>query len=256
MVATYEPDDDIDELLEYSDPHTIGGLELAQALWTLSGIGDDPYLRVQATNLSIVDQFIMQLEYSTLRKLNEEESTPMPEAVFLSAQSQMWIFAAYELLRTWREFAKDVLKLHGNGGLKLKIEALKKDIGYLHPGRSLRAKVLQGVLDDPTKVDTINDDLKLTHMTFGHLEYIRVALAKHQYRGKPNSIAYAPGYGRINPHCGALDYALENQAGTFGTINRRQIAESLRSMADRSNIPSDADIASFDAYIKGPPFSP
>ena len=42
-----------------------------------------------------------QKREEVLQKLLQEERTP-PETMFLSAQSQMWIFAAYELMRTWR----------------------------------------------------------------------------------------------------------------------------------------------------------
>ena len=73
-------------------------------------LGDDPYLRMQAYNLSIVDQFIMQIESELLRSWFQEEQRSPADGMFVSAQSQMWIFAAYELLRTWRERSKDVIK--------------------------------------------------------------------------------------------------------------------------------------------------
>jgi len=61
----------------------------------------------------------MELEEQVLAKLFHEERTPM-ETMFLSAQSQMWIFAAYEILRTWRQRAREVLKLDKSGGLRPK----------------------------------------------------------------------------------------------------------------------------------------
>jgi hypothetical protein len=82
------PVEDRDDLPAYRDPQEIDGLELSKALRTLHLLGGDPYLRMQAFNLSVLDQFIMKLEYDTLRKLNDEESTPIPEATFLSAQSK------------------------------------------------------------------------------------------------------------------------------------------------------------------------
>ena len=128
--------EDRDDLPEYRDPEEIAGFELSDALNTLHLLGGDPYLRMQAFNLSVVDQFIMGLEYDTLRKLHEEESTPGPEeAMFLSAQSQMWVFAAYEILRTWRARARDVLKLDKNGGMKLEDRRLGEG-AWLCPRRS------------------------------------------------------------------------------------------------------------------------
>src|SRR4051812_45373896 len=105
-----KPDDyieDRDDFPNYRDPDQVKESELRTALCGLRLLGDDLYLRMQAVNLSLVDQFVMRLEYDTLRKLNDEESTPVPEAAFLSAISQMWIFAAYELLRTWRQRTKE-----------------------------------------------------------------------------------------------------------------------------------------------------
>jgi hypothetical protein len=254
-----EPDDrieDRDDFPDYRDPQDIDGLELSKALRTLHLLGGDPYLRMQAFNLSIVDQFIMKLEYDTLRELNDEESTPMPEATFLSAQSQMWIFAAYEILRTWRARATDVIKWHKNGALKLKIGALEKELGYVHPGRKMRANQLRQVLDDPTIIDKIKSDLRIVHIPFARIEYVRVALAKHEIRGNKSSVAYAPGYGRINRWCGSLDYELESDGAILGVISRRDIADDLRAISDRSNLPTDEAIASFDMFMKGPRTNP
>ena len=47
----------------------------------------------------LVDQFVVQLEHEVLEKLIQEERAPIPETAFLSAQSQMRIFAAYEIIQ-------------------------------------------------------------------------------------------------------------------------------------------------------------
>src|SRR5690349_19058939 len=98
----WEPEED-----ERDRPHLVSPHTLPDALRQLTLFGDDPYLSMQATNLGIVDTFCMQLESDLLRLYAQQERTP-PEGVFVSAQSQMWIFAAYEALRTWRQRAKDV----------------------------------------------------------------------------------------------------------------------------------------------------
>jgi hypothetical protein len=244
---------DGDEGSPYREPEEIGDFELSEALGSLQFLSADMYLNMQAFNLSVIDQFIMGLEYDTLRKLHQEDSTPVPEVMFLSAQSQMWIFAAYELLRTWRERAKEVIKLHENGGLEHKIAHLEKDTGYLHVGQKIRAAHLREVLADPSIIDKIQVDLRLIHIPFARLAFIRIALAKHQVLGRKNSIAYAPGYGRINQRCGSLDYQLEIGRVILGTISRRDIADELRAISDRGKVPTDEDIASFDAFMKGPP---
>ena len=245
--------EDRDDFPQYRDEEEIQLFELTNSLASMHLLDDDPYLKMQVFNSAVVDKFIMQLEYDVLRRLHEEERTPVPETTFLSAQSQMWIFAAYEILRTWRERAKDVLKLHKNGGLKLKIDALKNDLGFRHGGREIRAEQLQKVLDDPSLVTRIGEDLRVIHIPFARLEYIRVALAKHEVGGNKKSIAYAPGYGRISEWCGSLEYELESSGAVLGKISRRDIADELRLLSDRSKSPTDEDLASFDAFMKGPP---
>ena len=237
----------------YREPDKIEGFELSEALRSLQFLGDDLYLNMQAFNLSVVDTFIMHLQYETLRKLHEEESTPA-EATFLSAQSQMWIFAAYELLRTWKERSGEIVKLHQNGGLQSKIAHLEEEAGYLHVGRRSRAAQLRNVLADPSIVEKIKLDLRVIYIPFSRLSFIRVALAKHQVQGRRNSIAYSPGYGRINRWCGSLDYQLEQGRFILGNISRRDLADELRAISSNREKPqTDEEIDSFDEFMKGPP---
>jgi hypothetical protein len=91
----------------------------------------------------LIDEFIAELELATLRKMMEQERTSA-HAIFLAAQSQMWMFAVYEVLRAWRERAKDVLKLHANGGLGFGA----KKVGFRHVGREMRAEQLRRVVNN------------------------------------------------------------------------------------------------------------
>jgi hypothetical protein len=75
-------------------------------------------------------------------------------------------------------------------------------------------------------------------------------MAKHQVSGKAKSIAFAPGYGRINRWCGSLEYQLEAGQVIFGNISRRDIAEAVRSFSDHSQIPTGETIADFDKSRK------
>jgi len=73
-------------------PHTdINPHELTSALHSLVLLRDDIYLGLQVTNLTVVDQFIMNLEHNTLQEYVQTDKTP-PSTMFLNAQSQMWIF--------------------------------------------------------------------------------------------------------------------------------------------------------------------
>jgi len=236
---------------DYHDPADIAESELRMALCGLNLLGDDPYLGMQALNLSIVDQFLMGLEYDTLQKLNDQESTPVPEATFLSAISQMWIFAAYELLRTWRQRAKEVLKQVQSGGLAQKVEALERSAGKVHVAQQIRALQFRRALNDPNIGGNISDDLRAIHIPMSRLEHLRISLAKHEVRGLKNSIAFAP-VGRINMWCGSLDYEIGSGNVVLDVVSRRDIADSLRGTTDHSSLPSEEHLKSFDNFMKGP----
>ena len=246
-----EPDDEDhdDDLPNYRRPEEIASNEIAQGLSSLYLLNGDPYLATQITGIAIVDHFIMELEYEILRELIETDRTP-GNTIFLSAQSQMWIFAVYEILRTWREYAKYIVKWAANGGLPLKIAALERELPYRHYGLERRAAQLREVLNKPDLIDTIKGDLRRTHFLFADLEHIRVSMAKHEVSGKAKLAALAPGYGRIDRWCGSLEYQLEAGQVIFGNISRRNVAEGIRTFNDLSSIPTVEDVADFDQSRK------
>lgn len=221
---------------------------LAAALRGLELFGDDPYLSMQATNLGMVDVFCSGLE-DDLRHLNAvQDGTPVLEAAFLSAQSQMWMFAVYEALRTWRERARKVIAWAQNRHLAERVEALKEDLGYLHTNRLMRATQLEQVLADPNRLVALEADLRRIHILFSQLDFLRTSLAKHEVKGKKNSIAFAPGYGRINLWTGAIDFELSTGRVILGTLNRRQVADAIRAMS-QSPPPPQSELAAFDAAM-------
>jgi hypothetical protein len=236
----------------YRLPDTIAQSELREALCGLALFGSDPNFRNQAFNVALVDEFVMKLELDLLRQQFREERTPIPEATFVSAQSQMWIFAAYELMRTWRQRAKDMIKLADNGGLEAKLAHLKRKTPYVHVGREWRAAQIEQVLANPSLITTIRDDLRRTHIPFSRMEAIRVSIAKHEIRGRPNSVAQMPTHGRINRWCGSIDFELEHEGVVLGTISRRDIADELRSIPGHG-LPTDSEIRDFDEFMRGPP---
>jgi len=141
-------------------PHTeITPDELTTALHSLELLGGEMYLGLQVTNLTVIDQFIMGVEHDNLQEYFRTDKTP-PETMFLNAQSQMWIFAAYELLRTWRARAKDTIKWAENGGLEMKAESLEEDLGFVHSSREMRARQLRDIAADPSVIETIRADLR------------------------------------------------------------------------------------------------
>lgn len=246
----YEPADDQDDGPRYADIATLEGWEIPAALQGLT-LFRDPYLSMQAQNLAVVDHFLNDLERHVMKRLFLEDRTPIDDATFLNAQSQMWIFAAYEVMRTWRQRAKEIIKWHESGGLQMKLEALERDRGFIHDGDHRRAAIIREVIADPAIVQALRDDLKRTHIVFARMEYLRISLAKHEVPGKAKSLAVAPGYGRINQWCGALDYELGNGKYIMGYVNRRDIADDIRAIPNLE-VPTDENLASFDEYMKGP----
>jgi hypothetical protein len=164
-----ELNEERDSSQSYLKPEQIDTMALATALRKFELFDNDPFLRMQAINLNIVDRFSMDLEYRILRELFDTERTP-PAAHFLSAQSQMWIFAAYELLRTWRQRAKEIVAAIDNGGLQQMLNNLKSvDDGYMHIGREFRIDQLEEIIKNPDRAKLLEGQLRITHCDFRRL---------------------------------------------------------------------------------------
>jgi hypothetical protein len=250
-----EPADDIDldDGPQYRLPDEIAQSELREALCSLTLFGSDPNFRNQAFNIALVDEFVMKLELSLVRQQFREERTPIAETAFVSAQSQMWIFASYELMRTWRQRAREIIKWSDNGGLQAKLKHLRRKTPYVHFGREWRAAQIEEVLSNPAITQRLRDDLRKTHIPFTRMEAIRVSIAKHEIRGQRNSVALMPTHGRINRFCGSIDFELENEGSIMGTISRRDIADELRNIPNLV-MPTDEEIRSFDDFMRGPSY--
>ena len=105
------------------------GVNLAWALQSLP-LFNDLFLSMQAVNLGMVHEFLLEIERELLRELVELERTP-PNTIFVSAISQLWVFGLYELLRTWRQRADEVLvfatkAFTATGSNRRKLLAIKK----------------------------------------------------------------------------------------------------------------------------------
>lgn len=234
----------------YRLPENISQSEIRNELSNLTLFGDDPNLRIQAFNLALVDEFIMRLEYDLMKRQLQEERAPVNEATFVSAQSQMWIFAAYELMRTWRQRAREIIKLFEAGTLRARQEELRKDEGFHHVARIWRAEQIESILASPSRLQNIRDDLRRTHIPFARMEFIRISLAKHEVRRQRNSVALMPTLGRINTWCGSLDFEIENGAASLGTISRRDIADEIRAFSSQEELPSDELIQAFEEFMQ------
>jgi hypothetical protein len=242
--------EDSDEPLR-REPEEIATHEIDQALRGLKLLGGDPYLGMQATNVALVDGFLMQMESEARQYRDADEGIDFGHAMLLNALSQQWLFAVYELLRTWRERAKDVLKLKANGGLKLKATALedKGKPSDLNVGRDAFARVLRQIMADPAIAKEVEDDLARTHVLFRQLEFLRVALAKHEVSGRPKHFARAPGYARIDMWTGSMSYQLSNDFAILGEVTRRSFGDGIRALARDRTVPTKESLDSHDAFM-------
>lgn len=209
MTDADEFEDERDGQPHYRDIAEIGMGELHEALMTLAGFADNPFLAVQASQLCLVDNMLNALEQEVMRHQLDDE-TPRGKIALLSALSPMRIYAAYELQRTWRQRCEDVNKLAESSGFDLKAAHLEQDLGYRHYDRELRAQQLRVALKRPELVEQIRHDLRRTEIGYKTLKFIRVALAKHEVskKGSKKPIAFAPGLARPNRWCGSMEYEL------------------------------------------------
>ena len=188
---------------------------------------DDLFLGMQAMNIGITDPNITQYEYHLLETYIEKERTPSFEAMTVGAFSQMWIFALYEVLRLWRDRKYEFSKLYQNGGIDLKLKSLDSDDDMNITIRD-RRRQLEKYRNDQSFRDEVEYCWVQLESVYRMIELYRINMAKHVAPGKSNAIPMAPGYGRINMLCGALDYELIFDRDRYELLNRRDVADYLR----------------------------
>ncbi len=189
---------------------------------------DDTYLGMQAMNVGVVDALITKQEYALLRKQFEDERTPTDLAYMISALSQMWIFAVYEVLRMWRDRRFEFTKLATSGGIDAKLGALDSNDG-MNATIEVRKRQLTQYRDDTSYRQEVESVWSKLEPAYRMIELFRMNLAKHAAPGRDTVMPRAPGYGRINRWCGSMDYELIDREGYYSTMNRRDIADALRS---------------------------
>jgi hypothetical protein len=234
---------------EYKASTDINSHKIVTGLARLTFFNDNPFLRMQAQNIAIIDSFIMDIEKNILNTLLEERRIS-PQAAFLSAQTQMWIFAAYELMRTWRQRARELLTLAKKGKLQEKLNKTKYSGDFHHFSEGIYARQAKELLDKPEMANTLENDLRVNEIPFTYLEMVRMPLAKHEVC-KEGSPAYTPGYARICKITGSLEYEIGGGFVCLGSISRRTIADSIRGMAS-AEPPTLEEIQEFRMAMKVP----
>jgi hypothetical protein len=200
---------------------------------------------MQATNLGMVDDFLVELEANLLREYHELQRTPVDLALFASALSQLWIFGVYELLRTWRQRVREALDLDGQlrqldeGGrqllLQTKREGIRETFPYSEGRQEMHASAIERLAMDYQYVESIRIASDQAESIFRRIEALRIHLAKHEVPKMKGSAAFAPGYGRIHMETGSIYYQFEVRPPQVDVLSRRDIADACRELLlDRS----------------------
>ena len=214
------------------------GAQLARALQDLPLLGDDVYLRMQATNLGFVDDFLVDLETQLLKEYRALDKTPLDSAAFLSALSQLWIFGVYELLRTWRQRVRDALSLADalsssdtkarEARLQQERERIRETSPFGEGVEDGRWRIVERIAQDPSFVVAIRSASDKTEWVFRRIEALRVHLAKHEVPKQRGAPAFAPGYGRINMDNGSIYYQFLVRPPEVDVLSRRDVADACR----------------------------
>ncbi|SRR5712692_5493213 len=194
-----EPDDSSSEDGD-EDSDSASDIGLAAALRTLP-LFTEPYLHMQAMNLDLVDRFLVQQEAQLLHEYLEKEQTPFPTTMFVSALCQLWIFGLYELLRTWRQRSREVLRWSREfhavpaadrpARLAAKRREIEKRAADPRSAEAFHWPVYEATASDPAFGETIRKALDRSERLFRRIEAFRVTLAKHEMPGMPGSFAIA-----------------------------------------------------------------
>jgi hypothetical protein len=197
-------------------------ISFAELEWNLP-LFDDLYLNMQGQNVMLVDFYLQDLERDLLRKYVEIESTPFPEVLIVSALNQMWIFAVYELLRTWRQRVR-----------KLKQDVQKPVQPFNSPARDLpelyRNRHLQLARTEKKFAAELEKAYQRVEPLFRRIEALRMNLAKHEVPKMKDVPALAPGYGRIDMMSGSMQWQVDLGKNVVDLVSRKSLADHLRTV--------------------------
>jgi hypothetical protein len=198
---------------------------------------DDIYLGMQAQNIAVIDMTILRpLEAQALEEFFSEHDRVSPGTLsVLSALSQMWVFALYEFLRTWRQRARALLgfadKLEQLATAEERATYMKEiDEGVRAKARLVKLAPLFyyhhiAKVGDKDFVTAIRNYKASTDDLFREVEAIRMPLAKHEVVGKEKLFAEAPGYGGVNKLTGSMYWQIVLGENLVTIIERRALAD-------------------------------
>lgn len=200
---------------------------------------DELFLGMQALNVDVVDDYLEEQEAQLLLDYVETERTPIQAALFVSALSQMWVFAVYELLRTWRQRAYEILRwaktLEALDGDERQAAVVQKRQEIERRAAEARdAGVRWRTFErayDARFVEDLRSAIDRTELAFHAVEGVRLTLAKHEVPRRAGVYAAAPGYARIDMSSGSMQWQLELGRNEIELVSRRDLANALRALA-------------------------
>ncbi len=202
---------------------------------------DEVFLGMQAMNVDLVDGYLEDWEAQLLQEYMQLGRTPLESAVFVSALSQMWVFAAYELLRTWRQRVREIVKWSDTlralddagreAALATKRAAVARRAAEVLDA-DVRWQVFERAANEPAFVDELRLARNRTEIAFRNIEAVRMTLAKHELPRQDGMFAGAPGYGRIDTENGSISWQIELGDQEITIHSRRDLARGLRALRE------------------------
>lgn len=189
--------------------------------WNLP-LFDDLFLSMQGQNVLLVDFYLRDIEHDMVQEYVDTESTPIQAIFFVSALSQMWIFALYELLRTWRQRVRD-LKLEGQKHPAEPSSGLKAHLAFVYRDRQLGR-----LRNDAAFIVELDAAYARIEPLFRRIEALRMNLAKHEIPKLKGVPALAPGYGRIDLLSSSIQWQVDLGDNEVDLVSRRDLADQLR----------------------------
>lgn len=200
-------------------------LSMRDLLWKLP-LFENVYLSMQGQNIMLVDVYLRDLEKALLREYLRRECTPVPDVFFVSALSQMWIFATYELLRTWRQFIRDLKKTAA--APPDEEEVAPEEEPRRHLAEAYWRGQVQQLRSDPQFGRHLDAAYAAVEPLFRRIEALRMNLAKHEVPKRKGELAMAPGYGRIDESSGSIYWFVDLGNNYVDMVSRRTIGDHLR----------------------------
>ncbi|MGB5086079.1 MAG: hypothetical protein WBO09_16100 [Methylocystis silviterrae] len=196
---------------------------------------DDVWLGMQARNIAVVDlTIIREIEGQALAAYMERERTPSDILLPLSALSQMWVFSLYEFLRTWRQRARAIVRIHQAGYelseekrddyFKQQVESAKAKEGHVKFALALPSDFVAKASDEEF-IRSVENYRDKTEGLFHEAEALRVTLAKHEIPKTKGFVAEAPGYGRMEYLNGSMYWFIVLNDGSQLKVCRRELAD-------------------------------